>query len=430
MVASNQGSIPFSGLQGTQAVEGRFNNPLSLTALATSSWSPTINSSLGRRLMGRAEEQNPTRSIPKSSSGISPSPLLTSSDKYSRPTPQIIPRSTAVSTTLSEAQMPLSMAQPPRSTPRQADYNYYSADDTTQQYTASSVQNQGMAYPSDYSAQDAMQRQGSYSSYPQNMVYNMPQSASSDPYEQSAYPPRQQAAAAIEVLSNQFGVSPYYPDGSPHAAANVSPQQAQAQYPNISYAGRAASQTYGAQIPIGPEENQQFMYPNPEEANPDQAMDAAYNQYQDALRSCYQNIRDGRMAAAGSALLEISEWLLSNAVDLVAGLVRDEQELYKDRSRLWNEFNMCWLLAMQKQKELLLEQKSTGQSIQPPRDLIPEEDLEKMGGELLRHCDNMEKHGLVDYQMGVWEEEILDAIQECIDLLQNKEAAAAPESSR
>lgn len=59
---------------------------------------------------------------------------------------------------------------------------------------------------------------------------------------------------------------------------------------------------------------------------------------------------------------------------------------------------------MQKQKELAMEQRSTGQ----PRDLIAEADLEKMGGELLRHCDNMEKHGLVDYQMGVWEEQILD----------------------
>jgi len=30
-----------------------------------------------------------------------------------------------------------------------------------------------------------------------------------------------------------------------------------------------------------------------------------------------------------------------------------------------------------------------------------------MGKELVRLCDIMEKHGLVDYQMGVWEEEII-----------------------
>ncbi|KAF3925966.1 hypothetical protein ABW20_dc0106869 [Dactylellina cionopaga] len=408
MVASNRGSIPFSGAQGTQAAEGRFSNPLSLAALASSSsWSPTVHQgSLGRRMMARVEEQNSARAIPRSSSAIAHSPLSLS-DSYPRSNPQLLPRSPTVGSALAGAQMPLSMAQTPRSTPRQSDYSYY-PEDTAQQYATSTtpVQSQGLAYQSDYTTQDAMQRQGNYSPYSQNMGYNMPQSTSNDLYEQ-AYPPRQPAAAAIEVLSNQFGVSPYYADGSQHAAASVSPQQAQAQYPNMPYAGRPAGQAYGAPIAMAPEENQQFMYPNPEEPNPDQAMDAAYNQYQDALRSCFQNVRDGRMAAAGSALLEISEWLLSNAVDLVAGLVRDEQELYKDRSKLWNEFNMCWMLAMQKQKELLLEQRTTGQSIQAPRDLISEETLENMGTEMVRHCDNMERHGLVDYQMGVWEEEIL-----------------------
>lgn len=30
-----------------------------------------------------------------------------------------------------------------------------------------------------------------------------------------------------------------------------------------------------------------------------------------------------------------------------------------------------------------------------------------MGRELIRLCDGMERHGLVDYQIGVWEEEII-----------------------
>ncbi|KAF3925528.1 hypothetical protein ABW21_db0200537 [Orbilia brochopaga] len=407
MVASNSSSIPFSGLHGTQAAEGRFSNPLSLAALASSSnWSPTIQDSLGRRMMARVEDQN-TRAIPRTTSAVARSPVFPLSDGYSRSAPQLLPRSPTVGSALAEAQMPLSMAPTPRSTPRQTDYNYY-PEDAPQQYGAATttVQNQGLTYQSDYSAQDAMQRQGNYSPYSQNMGYNMPQSSSNEMYEQ-AYPAGRPAAAAIEVLSNQFGVAPYYADGSQHAAANVSPQQAQAQYPSMPYPGRPAGQPYAAPLAMAPEENQPFMYPNPEEPNPDQAMDAAYNQYQDALRSCYQNIRDGRLATAGSSLLEISEWLLSNAVDLGAGLVRDEQELHKDRSRLWNEFNLCWLTAMHKQKELLLEQKATG-PIQPPRDLITEEHLENMGTELTRHCDNMERHGLVDYQMGVWEEQILD----------------------
>ena len=35
-------------------------------------------------------------------------------------------------------------------------------------------------------------------------------------------------------------------------------------------------------------------------------------------------------------------------------------------------------------------------------------DLDRLSGELVRLCDSVEKHGLVDYQMGVAEEDIMD----------------------
>ena len=91
----------------------------------------------------------------------------------------------------------------------------------------------------------------------------------------------------------------------------------------------------------------------------------------------------------------------------MTGLVRDEQELYGDRARLWNEFNTCWLVVLEKEKEMLQEYTATGQAPQPPREILREEMLERMGRELIALCDSMERHGLVDYQMGVWEEEIL-----------------------
>lgn len=126
-------------------------------------------------------------------------------------------------------------------------------------------------------------------------------------------------------------------------------------------------------------------------------------------------MRDGRLLEAGRSLLELSTWLLSNAVDL--GLVRDEQELYADRTRLWNEFNICWLSVLAKEKELV-KSVIDGQQLQAPKGILREEALQHLGSELIKLCDSMERHGLVDYQMGVWEEEILDSIQECLDLLE------------
>lgn len=57
------------------------------------------------------------------------------------------------------------------------------------------------------------------------------------------------------------------------------------------------------------------------------------------------------------------------------------------------------------------EMAETGQRPHPPQSLIDYEYMEHMGKELVRLCDSMEKHGLVDYQMGVWEEEIIASKQ-------------------
>jgi hypothetical protein len=39
--------------------------------------------------------------------------------------------------------------------------------------------------------------------------------------------------------------------------------------------------------------------------------------------------------------------------------------------------------------------------------LLRRDRLETMGKDLIQLCDQLEQHGLVDYQMGIWEEEIL-----------------------
>jgi hypothetical protein len=60
----------------------------------------------------------------------------------------------------------------------------------------------------------------------------------------------------------------------------------------------------------------------------------------------------------------------------------------------------------QKQKDLTQAVLHTGR--QPPNtSLLTIDVMEKMGNDLVRLCDKMEPHGLVDYQMGIWEEEIL-----------------------
>ena len=51
----------------------------------------------------------------------------------------------------------------------------------------------------------------------------------------------------------------------------------------------------------------------------------------------------------------------------------------------------------------------TGRSPARPQSLLPVETLRKLGEDLIVHADELEKLGLVDYQMGVAEEEILES---------------------
>ena len=49
----------------------------------------------------------------------------------------------------------------------------------------------------------------------------------------------------------------------------------------------------------------------------------------------------------------------------------------------------------------------SGQRIQHPQTLITQDFINKMAKDLIRMCDAIEKHGLVDYQYGVAEEQII-----------------------
>lgn len=95
----------------------------------------------------------------------------------------------------------------------------------------------------------------------------------------------------------------------------------------------------------------------------------------------------------------------ANVLD-VAGLLRDDSIHYPDRLELWSNFNLCWLAVCQRQKDLVQDLLTSGhQSSQVS--LIRRDRMETMGTGLIQLCDQLEQHGLVDYQMGIWEEEIL-----------------------
>ncbi|OAX79327.1 hypothetical protein ACJ72_06354 [Emergomyces africanus] len=272
--------------------------------------------------------------------------------------------------------------------------------------------------------QQPQQPQQRLSHYEGEMVYNIPQAQPQPPYEGvSHYQPRH--STAIEALGTQFGVPQYFQADGPAVAAGRDQYLTASHVQSTPYSQPAplSCATTSSTLPeimvdlqasTDPERLNHAEVPRESPSN----FDDAYHQYQQALRQTFENTKSGRLVDASESLLEISAWLLGNATEL--GLSRDEEELRPDRIKLWNEFNTCWLAVCQKQKDMTQEMLESGLDT-TPQNLLTEDILNKMGRELVRLCDRMEQYGLVDYQMGVWEEEILSVLGQCLDLLEGNE---------
>jgi hypothetical protein len=89
---------------------------------------------------------------------------------------------------------------------------------------------------------------------------------------------------------------------------------------------------------------------------------------------------------------------------LCLGLTSDNHIPKDERIKLWKDFNNAWLTMFQRQKKMM-----SAENMQSGLTLIPREGLVEMGNELVRLCNELEKHGLVDYEQGVREERIMES---------------------
>jgi len=270
------------------------------------------------------------------------------------------------------------------------------------------------------------QRNQSFTSYSPSMMYNVNQQGPQSAVYDAAQHFQQRQPAALQMLPEVAG--PYY--GGEPSNAPVAPilqhQQSSSSSTTFQsppdrnqllqgYSGNMAGMSGMTQGPA------EFIE---DEEQTRAGMDEAYNSYLNALKGIFQNITNGMLVEASASLIEVSNWLLSRVTELGEppftahinkealtvlnkGLNVDNAALHDERFTLWNEFNTAWLAVLQKQKDLTLDYIHSGNLPRHPQSLISHDFLNKMAKELIRLCDNIEKHGLVDYQYGVWEERII-----------------------
>lgn len=289
-----------------------------------------------------------------------------------------------------------------------------------QQYSTPQMHGPQFQYQPEY-LQDP-QRQRQFPQYTSQLMYNVAQQAQSQsPYDAvSQYQSRQSAA---QVLGSQFGAPQYY---SPGHGTNVSgPAAMPQQYPTTAYppsmqytsAASLGRSTLASSYPtIGPDfdPNIETAATEQPEKEPD-TFAAAKDRFQRNIELVNDYTSRGHLIKAGEVMLEVSQWLSEN-VDALR-LTQDDQEKHAERIRFWDSFNVCWLAMLQRQKDDTQQILDSGRPLAQPHSLLPKESLEEMGNELVSLCDGLEKHGLVDYQMGVSEQEIIEILTQCIDLV-------------
>ncbi|KAI0199043.1 hypothetical protein F4808DRAFT_433960 [Astrocystis sublimbata] len=288
-----------------------------------------------------------------------------------------------------------------------------------------SIPQSTISYTPEY-AHDSRQPQG-YNAYNTSIIYNVPQaSGQSSVYDANQQFSSRQGAGLQQIIPSDVA-APYFPGEPSNAAATAAlqPQAAPSSttgvYQQSPTDQRMLQQSYsGAIAPmnaLAQAESEQIVEDEEYTATaaasaPAQTshMGEAYEHYQNALKEIFTNVQNCVLQSASESLLGVSEWLLVKVAEL--GLTADEENLHEDRVKLWRDYNHAWLALCQRQIDAV----ESGVALQRGQTLLSDDSIRTMGDTLVRLCNGIERHGLVDYEYGVWEELIIEALERCLDL--------------
>ncbi|OAA52002.1 hypothetical protein NOR_00595 [Metarhizium rileyi] len=254
-----------------------------------------------------------------------------------------------------------------------------------------------LAYGNDYGGDTRSQTPGFGSYSAGMMMYNVPPHTAT---QQAVYDTQQfttpRQHAAMQMMPSDVASGYFASDASGGAAGSLqaSGQSSSASYQHqntgIGYASSMSElhQSGGANAATS------------DSRDADDAMSMKWSWYRRQLGIVFRDVSDGQLERASSVLLEVSNWLLPQVPQL--GLHQDDPSLHGERLKLWDDFNHGWLALAFQQKQLM----SSGQHLSSSQRLMTRDQIESLGNELVRLCDGLERHGLVDYQYGVWEEQI------------------------
>ncbi|KAB8213557.1 hypothetical protein BDV33DRAFT_184512 [Aspergillus novoparasiticus] len=136
---------------------------------------------------------------------------------------------------------------------------------------------------------------------------------------------------------------------------------------------------------------------------PVESLDQALEVLQQYLEEVFDLCCVDQLVGAVELILSYLDWVTGDARDY--GVFIDDPVLYPRQLLLWNKLNICFLAICQRQKDITEASLETNAPLSSGCLSISQ--IETLGDQLITLSDRIEDDGLVDYQMGFWEEEIL-----------------------
>ncbi|KIW71580.1 hypothetical protein PV04_03727 [Phialophora macrospora] len=273
------------------------------------------------------------------------------------------------------------------------------------------------AFMSEASRQQQVQASPQQQQYTQYAPSSMlPPAGPQSLYENIGYQPSQ---TAIDVMASRFAVPQYMAPGEhPGATLGSAPaqymtsQSDQSSYSHVAVSRPSMPQLYGASQVEYPLAEPRGVEEAAEPSRVQEALDEGLRDYHRQISTVFDAIIAGRVTTASEKLLAASRWLVSSVAAL--GLHHDDETRHAERIEMWREFNIAWEALGQKQKEITEEALRTRRD---PADILSAGSITSLMDELVALCDELEPYGLVDFEMGIWEEQIIHIFTSCLQLL-------------
>ncbi|KNB15415.1 hypothetical protein FOXG_13978 [Fusarium oxysporum f. sp. lycopersici 4287] len=241
----------------------------------------------------------------------------------------------------------------------------------------------------------------------QKTVYDAQQFSSRQPAAMQMMPPDIASRYFGSETGASAGPSPQQPAQGSSGSANVYQQSNAMNYASNSMSSESVMPQATKTADVSMTEDHDYA---------EGALEEEWVSYQRQLASIFQEIVNGSLESASETLLSLTSWLLSQVADLgmyyTVYVIVEGNRRKPELTTLWNDFNHAWLGLGQRQIDLM----TSSQQLWRTQNLVPEAMIKKMGNELIRLCDGIERHGLVDYQYGVWEDQITAVLGDCLDL--------------